>query len=318
MKTKGHILVAGGAGYIGSVAVKKLIEENYEVTVVDNLSKGKRELVHKKAHFYEFDILEEDKLEDLFEKSKFDAVIHFAALKNAGESMIEPQKYSQNIKGTINILNAMANHNVKKIVFSSSAAVYGNPKENVVDENHQTEPINFYGATKLEGERIMRWFSELKNITCISLRYFNLAGDGGLDYIDPNASNVFPIIAETLYGLRESFSIYGDDYNTKDGTGIRDYIHVIDLVDAHIMALKLEKSDIINLGTQTGYSVMDLIEGFEKASKKKLNYKVIERRPGDPAYLVASNKKAKEVLGWEPKLGLKEMIESTLKAYDKL
>ncbi len=310
------IIVIGGAGYIGSVCVKRLIEENHEVLVFDNLSKGRLKLVDKKAKFIRGDILDEDKLNEVFSNYKFDAVFHFAALKDAGESMKEPQKYSKNIIGTINLLNIMSKHKVSKIIFSSSAAVYGNSKEKLIDENHKTEPLNFYGFTKLESEKFLEWYSKLCGIEYISLRYFNVAGDGGLNYIDPNAKNIFPIIAEVVYGIREKLLVYGSDYETLDGTGIRDYIHVIDLVEGHIKALNIKGSQIINLGNSRGYSVLELIKSFEKNSQKKINYELVERREGDPAFLLASCQKAKKILNWEAKYDLDEMVLSTLKAYE--
>ncbi len=230
------ILVTGGAGYIGSVAVKKLIERGFNVLVIDNLSKGKRELVDKEADFLKGDILDKSFLEEVFSKSKIEKIIHFAALKSAGESMNSPETYSQNIIGTINILNKMVEHKVKDIIFSSSAAVYGEPKREIIEEDHSTNPINFYGFTKLESERIIDWYAKLKDISYISLRYFNVAGDGGLNYIDPNAENIFPIIGEVISQKREKLQVFGNDYKTKDGSCIRDYIHVEDIVDAHMGA----------------------------------------------------------------------------------
>ncbi len=309
------ILVCGGAGYIGSCTTQMLLDEGYSVVVYDNLSKGLLRLVDERAEFVEADILDEQKLDEVFGLYNFDAVIHFAALKDAGESMRDPIKYSENIKGTINILNAMVKYGVKKIIFSSSASVYGEPKSEIVDEKHPVQPINFYGFTKMKAEKLFDWYAKLKGINYVSLRYFNLAGDTGKNYIDPNAKNIFPIIAETAIGLREKVEIFGSDYDTHDGTGIRDYIHVIDLSRAHIMALKLQGSEIINLGSSSGYSVFELIKGFERISGKKIKYEIVERRLGDPAKVVASNQKAKIVLGWEPELGLDEMIESTWRAY---
>ena len=306
------ILVTGGAGYIGSVAVKKLIERGFNVLVIDNLSKGKRELVDKEADFLKGDILDKSFLEEVFSKSKIEKIIHFAALKSAGESMNSPETYSQNIIGTINILNKMVEHKVKDIIFSSSAAVYGEPKREIIEEDHSTNPINFYGFTKLESERIIDWYAKLKDISYISLRYFNVAGDGGLNYIDPNAENIFPIIGEVISQKREKLQVFGNDYKTKDGSCIRDYIHVEDIVDAHIRALDLKGDHIINLGTSKGVSVLELINAFKEVSGKDIPYKITKRREGDPAILVASNKKAKELLSWEPKKEIKEMIESTI------
>lgn len=308
------ILVTGGAGYIGSVVVRDLIDEGFEVTIIDNLSKGLKSLVHEKAKLLVGDLTNKEFLEQVFSNNKFDAVIHFASYKDAGESMLNPEKYSDNIEGLLNLLNAMSKHDVKKMVFSSSAAVYGEPETKIITENHQKKPINFYGFTKLEGERILSWFYELKKINFTALRYFNVAGDGGLNYLDPDARNIFPIICEVISGKRDKLKIFGGDYETKDGTCVRDYIHVSDLSDAHIKALSLEGTHFINLGSSKGYSVLDLVKAFKQASKD-FEFEIVDRRPGDPAMLVASNELAKKILGWEPKRDLKEMVESTLKAY---
>jgi UDP-glucose 4-epimerase len=212
----------------------------------------------------------------------------------------------------------MEKYNVSKIVYSSSAAVYGAPqKEGLIDETHPTEPINFYGFSKLEGERLIKWYSELKQFSGVCLRYFNVAGDGGLYYVDPNARNIFPILAEVLSGKRKQLEIFGNDYKTSDGTGVRDYIHVLDLVDAHIKALNLSGFHSINLGSGKGYTVLELVKAFEKASKKQLPYIISPRREGDPALLVASSQKAKMLLNWQPKHTLDQMVESTLRAYKK-
>jgi UDP-glucose 4-epimerase len=311
-----NILVIGGAGYIGSVVVKQLLEKKFNVSVLDNLSKGVRELVPNSASFFEGDILDESFLHSVFASKKFDAVIHFAAAKDAGESMVNLEKYSKNIIGTINILNKMVEFDVKKIIFSSSAAVYGAPIEDVIDESHALEPLNFYGFSKLESERLLHWYHMQKGINFAALRYFNVAGDV-LGYVDPDARNIFPIICEVLAGKRESLKVYGDDYDTKDGTGIRDYIHVADLADAHIKAIKLSGAHIINLGSSNGFSVLDLVKEFEKVSGKKINYSVVDRRAGDPASLVASNKRAKELLDWSPMHDLNSMVKSSWLAYRK-
>lgn len=315
---KQTILVTGGAGYIGSVTVFKLISMGFNVIVVDNLKKGKKELVSEKAKLIIGDILDEELLQKVFSEHKIDKVIHFAALKSAGESMLDLASYSQNITGTIDVLNKMVEHNVKSIIFSSSAAVYGEPEAEVIEETHPTKPVNFYGFTKLEAERIINWYVKLKNISCISLRYFNVAGDGGLNYIDPHAENIFPIIGEVLSKKRQVLDIYGNDYDTRDGSCIRDYIHVEDIALAHINALNLEGSHIINLGTSKGVSVLELVDLFKEVSKKEIPCKVVERREGDPAKLIASNRKAKELLSWEPQKSTEEMIESTIRVYSAL
>lgn len=311
-----NILVTGGAGYIGSVVVHQLKKAGFKVFVIDNLSKGLKSLIDG-IPLFEGDLTNKEFLDSVFSKNNFDAVIHFASYKDAGESMVETEKYSDNITGMINLLNVMVKYDVKKIVFSSSAAVYGEPKSSIITEEHEKNPINFYGFTKLEGERLLKWFHDLKNIDVTALRYFNVAGDSGLNYLDPDARNIFPIICEVLSQKREKLKIFGDDYKTKDGTCIRDYIHVSDLADAHIKALNLKGEHYINLGSSKGYSVLELVNLFKETSKKDLPYEIVSRRQGDPAILVASNNLAKELLNWEPKHDLKDMVQSTWCAYEK-
>ncbi|MEK6939059.1 MAG: UDP-glucose 4-epimerase GalE [Nanoarchaeota archaeon] len=308
-----NILVTGGAGYIGSVAVKELIKAGHEVIVIDNLIKGNIKLIDPRAIFYQGDLIDLKFLEKVFSQHRFEAVLHFAGYKAAGESMELPQKYSDNFIGTINLLNALVKYKVPKIIFSSSAAVYGEPKYTPIDENHPLEPINYYGFTKLESERIIDWYSKLKGIVGIKLRYFNVAGDGGLNYTDPDAKNIFPIIQEVISGKRDKLMIFGDDYPTSDGTCIRDYIDVNDLVRAHILALKLERSETINLGTATGTSVKEIISLTEETLRIKLAHLYGPRRDGDPAILTASNEKAKKLLGWVPEKSIKDMIKSSLR-----
>ena len=217
-----NILVVGGAGYIGSAAVKALLEANHEVTVLDNLDKGIRSLVDPQAKFIEGSLLNEKPLNNLFSENRFEAVMHFASLKAAGESMTHPEKYSENITSMINLLNAMSAHKVKKIIFSSSAAVYGTPQSLPLTEESPLNPENYYGFTKLVAEQLLDWYEKLKGIQYISLRYFNVAGDAGLNYIDPEANNIFPIIGEVLQGKRPALKIFGKDYETRDGTPVRD------------------------------------------------------------------------------------------------
>lgn len=311
MKT---VLVTGGAGYIGSVAVNTLVEKGYNVVVIDNLSKGKPGLVNKKAHFYSLDLVNLPEVERVFDEQKPDAVIHIAAYKAVDESMKDASKYSDNIKGTINLLNAMVKYNVPKLIYSSSAAVYGMPEEEIVDEGSSTEPINYYGFTKLECEKIIRWYSQIHSIQYVSLRYFNVAGDV-LGYTDPDAQNVLPILMEFLNKQRDKFTIFGDDYNTRDGTCVRDYIHVQDLIDAHVKALDIEKNYIINLGTAYGTSVKELVATTKKVTGKDFTVETGGRREGDPGCLVASNQLAKKVLDWQPNYGIKDIIKTTYEAY---
>jgi UDP-glucose 4-epimerase len=312
---KETILVTGGAGYIGSAAVKALISKGYNVIVVDNLTKGKKELVDKKATFYEIDLTNKEKLSTVFNE-KIDYVMHFASYKAVGESMKNPEKYSDNITGTINLLDLMVEHNIKKIIYSSSAAVYGIPIKVPINEDHPTDTINYYGYTKLTSEKIIDWYSTIHGINYISLRYFNIAGDFELNYIDPEAQNIFPIIMEVIFKKRDKLTIFGDDYDTRDGTCVRDYIDIHDLIDAHILALNINENQIINLGTSNGTSVKELVSAIIEVTGKDFPYEIGEKREGDPATLVASNKKAKEILNWEPKKDIKDMIKTTFDAYN--
>ncbi|MBL7057086.1 UDP-glucose 4-epimerase GalE [Candidatus Woesearchaeota archaeon] len=309
MKT---ILVTGGAGYIGSVAVKALLDKGYSVVVVDNLSKGKKELVDSRAKLFELDLV--DDLDSVFSEG-IDSVIHFASYKAVEESMTDAVKYSDNILGTVNLLNAMVKFNVKKIIFSSTASVYGMPSVDVLTEETPVNPINYYGFTKLECEKFISWYSKVYSIDFVNLRYFNVAGDGGLNYVDPDAKNIFPIIMDVLFGRRDKLVITGDDFDTRDGTGVRDYIDVNDLVEAHILALDADFKGVINLGTSSGVSVKELVKYTEEVVGQKIPVEIGPRRDGDPATVIASNKKAKEILGWEPKVEIKEMIRTTYEAY---
>ena len=305
-KMSQEVLVIGGAGYIGSHIVLQLCEQGYDVTVFDNLSTGYKKNIDLRAKFIQGDILNQNDLSNIFQKD-YSAVFHFAALKAAGESMLEPGKYAQaNITGTINILNQMVDNKVQNFIFSSTAAVYGIPQYLPLDENHPLKPINFYGFTKLEIERILQWYSELKGIFFGVLRYFNAAGydtQRRIYKLEKNPANLLPIVMETVSGIRDSMDVYGNDYNTPDGTGIRDYIHVNDLATAHVKALSViiekKKNLILNLATGKGYSVLEVIQRTQKITGKKVNYNIVERRPGDPAELIAVSKLAKNMIGWE-------------------
>lgn len=294
------ILVTGGAGYIGSATVKRLIELGHSVVIIDNMSKGQERLIHLKAKFYQIDLIDKNDLKKVFSENRFDAVIHLAGYKAAGESMIKVKKYSQNIIGTINLLDYMTKFNVKKIIFSSSAAVYGEPQYNPVDEKHPTNPMNYYGFGKLECERIISWYSKLKGIIGVNLRYFNVIGDAGLNYIDPTPENILPIIEKVITGKKEKVIIFGNDYKTRDGTCIRDYIDINDLVEAHILALNLNENQTINLGTGEGITVLELIKQIEDERGIKINFEYGPRRKGDPAIVTASFEKAKKILRWKP------------------
>lgn len=302
------ILVIGGAGYIGSHVVKALLHENFAVTVYDNLSTGQVCNLFEKAEFVKGDILDSQHLEKTMAQG-FDAVIHLAAKKAVGESMENPQLYSQNnISGSINIFNAMLNTGIKNIVFSSTSAVYGMPKYLPLDENHPLNPMSFYGYTKMAIEQVMNWYSKIKDFNYIALRYFNAVGyaaDGSIRSKEKNPQNLLPLIMETITGQRKILHVFGNDYDTPDGTCVRDYIHVEDLADAHVLAIKklLSNGDsqIINLGTEKGTSVLEIIKSVERVSGKKVNYDFAPRRAGDPANVIATSAKAAEVLGWHAK-----------------
>ncbi|MGN0913922.1 MAG: UDP-glucose 4-epimerase GalE [Alphaproteobacteria bacterium] len=301
------ILVAGGAGYIGSHVVKAILKAGHQAVVYDDLSSGQRINLFPQAEFIQGDILNYAALKEAMSRN-IDAVVHLAGKKAVGESMLVPEKYAvNNITGALNIINAMAECGVKYIVFSSSAAVYGMPEYLPVDEKHPLNPINYYGFTKLEFERNLEWYSRLKDFSYMALRYFNAVGydaEGDIRGKELNPQNLLPIIIEAATGKRECLNVFGNDYETRDGTCVRDYVHVTDLAKAHVMALEKlmdgAKSEVINLGTNTGTTVKEVIQAAEKVIGKKLNVKYVERRPGDPAELVASYDKAKKVLGWEP------------------
>jgi UDP-glucose 4-epimerase len=303
-----RILVTGGAGYIGSHVVLALLDAGYKVTIFDDLSLGFKSNVDERASFIQGSTLSESELDQALSQG-IDGVVHLAAFKAAGESMTNPEKYStNNMTGTLNLLNAMTKANVKRIIFSSTAAVYGYPMYLPVDENHTLKPINYYGYTKLMVEDVLNWYSELKGISFAALRYFNAAGydvDGRVPNKEKNPANLLPIVMEVASGMRESMLVFGDDYKTKDGTGVRDYIHVTDLADAHVKALEYidEKKEnlTVNLATGVGYSVLDVIKSAEKVTGKKVPYQIVDRRPGDPDELIAISTKAGDLLGWDAK-----------------
>jgi UDP-glucose 4-epimerase len=303
------ILVLGGAGYIGSHAVYQLIDQDYEVVVVDNLLTGHEKALHPKAKFYQGDIRDKSFLQKVFQNEKIEGVIHFAASSLVGESMTNPIKYfDNNVYGTQVLLDVMNEYNVKNIVFSSTAATYGEQKEMPITEEMPTLPTNAYGETKLTMEKMMKWCDTAYGIKFVSLRYFNVAGarssgEIGEDH-DPE-THLIPVVLQVALGQREAISVFGDDYNTPDGTCIRDYIHVEDLIDAHILALKYlqtgGESNVFNLGSSQGFSVNEIIEAAREVTGHSIPAKVAERRAGDPSTLIASSAKAQEVLGWEPK-----------------
>ncbi len=318
-----RILVIGGAGYIGSHVARALLDSQHEVTVYDNLSSGKPENLFSEADFVKGDILDYPLLETTMKRG-FNGLIHLAALKAAGESMYEPEKYSENnIVGTINILNAAARCKVNRFVFSSSAAVYGEPTYLPIDEKHPTNPENYYGFTKLEIERLLSWYDKIRGIKFAALRYFNAAGydvDGRITGLEVDPENLLPIVMEVAAGMRPKLKIFGDDYETRDGTGLRDYIHVTDLADAHVKALNyLEKKNeslMVNLGSETGITVKEMVESTRKITGQPIPAEVVDRRAGDPAVVLATAKLAQKVLGWTVKHSdVNTLIASTWEVY---
>ncbi|MFC2301790.1 UDP-glucose 4-epimerase GalE [Selenomonas artemidis] len=302
------ILVCGGAGYIGSHAVHQLIARGEEVVIVDNLQTGHRGALHPQATFCEGDIRDAAALDRIFTERSIDAVIHFAANSLVGESMEKPLLYfNNNVYGMQVLLEAMVRHGVDKIVFSSTAAVYGEPKRVPIREDDETNPTNAYGETKLTMEKMMKWVSRASGVRYVSLRYFNAAGalpDGSIGEDHKTETHLIPLILQVPTGRRDHITVYGDDYPTPDGTCLRDYIHVVDLADAHMRALDYLRrggeSDIFNLGSGSGFSVKEMIAAAEKATGRTIAVEIGARRAGDPAQLIASSEKARTVLGWQP------------------
>ena len=304
-----RILVLGGAGYIGSHTVYELVDAGHEVVIIDNLMTGFKEAVHPEAVFYEGDIRDKAFLDSVFEKEKIDGIIHFAASSQVGESMVNPLKYySNNLCGTEILLESMVEHGINKIVFSSTAATYGEPESIPILETDRTEPTNCYGETKLAMEKMFKWSSKAYDLRYVSLRYFNACGahpNGKIGEAHNPETHLIPLILQVPNGQREDIKIFGDDYDTKDGTCVRDYIHVNDLAQAHILAMEyLEKggeSNIFNLGNGVGFTVKEVIETARTVTNHAIPATIEARRAGDPSVLIASSDKAKQVLGWKPK-----------------
>lgn len=312
------ILVVGGAGYIGSHLVKELVEKE-EVIVLDNLATGHQESVDERAVFIKGDLGKEEDLEPIFSKYPIKAVMHFAAFSLVGESVQDPYKYYENnVANTLTLLKTMLKHNVKNFIFSSTAATYGIPEDEIILEGSKTSPINPYGKSKLMVEQILADFQTAYGLNYVVLRYFNAAGaheSGAIGEQHDPETHLIPIILQHLLGQRESISVFGTDYPTEDGTCIRDYIHVTDLAAAHIKAVEAlldgsKQAETYNLGNGVGYSVKEVIETCEKVTGKQANVVLAERRAGDPARLIASSSKIYEDLGWKAKRGLESIIQS--------
>ena len=320
-----RILVIGGAGYIGSHVARAFLDRGYAVTVFDNFQTGLRENLFNDAAFVHGDIMRPEQLRAAM-AGGFDGCVHLAALKAAGQSMLKPELYSEsNIAGTINILSQASAAGISRVIFSSSAAVYGSPQYLPMDEDHPKEPENFYGFTKLEIERLLEWYDRLKGMRYASIRYFNAAGydvSGRIKGLELNPENLLPIVMEVAAGIRPKLAIFGDDYPTRDGSCIRDYVHVSDLAEAHVTAfeyiLQNDRSMTVNLGSETGVSVFEMVERARSITGTSVPAEVSGRRAGDPAELVASSAKARELLGWVPKFSdVDTLISSTWKMYEK-
>lgn len=316
------VLVLGGAGYIGSHTVYALVEKGEDVVIIDNLETGHIEAVHPKARFYQGDIRDRDFVDSVLDKEKIDAVIHFAANSLVGESMTNPLKYyDNNVNGTKVLLQSMVAHGLDKIVFSSTAATYGEPERVPIMETDKTEPTNAYGETKLSMEKMFKWTDRAHGLKYVSLRYFNACGahvSGEIGEAHSPETHLIPLILQVPLGKRKAISVYGDDYPTKDGTCIRDYIHVTDLAQAHILAvdylIKGNESNIFNLGNGVGFTVNEVIETARRVTGHPIPAEITPRRAGDPAQLIASSEKAKTVLGWKPEhADLEEIIATAWK-----
>ncbi len=311
------ILVAGGAGYIGSCMVRRLADEGYPVVVFDNLSMGHRDMVDRRAVFAKGDLRRPEDLKKLFKKHRFDAVMHFAAAAFVGESVADPMKYyDNNVLACWHLLDAMRRAKVKKFIFSSTCATYGEPVRLPISESHPQSPANPYGRSKLAIEWMLRDLAAASDFKYISLRYFNACGAHSSGDIGEKHTPETHIIPNVLRAAKtgRKFTIFGGDFDTPDGTCIRDYIHIEDLTEAHLLALKnlgkTAKNEAFNLSTSLGYSNLEILKTAEKVTGRKIAYRIGPRRPGDPSRLVGSASKAKRVLGWTPKRDLEEMMRS--------
>lgn len=319
------VLVLGGAGYIGSHTVDRLVDKGYDVAVVDNLITGHEKAINAKARFYQGDVRDKLFMREVFDKENIDTVIHFAAFSIVPESMSDPLKYfDNNTYGMTALLEVMRDAGVKRIVFSSTAATYGEPKQVPIKETDPQIPTNPYGESKLAMEKIIHWADVAYGIKFVALRYFNVAGakdDGSIGEDHHPETHLIPIILQVAKGQRDKLTIFGGDYPTKDGTNVRDYVHVMDLSDAHILAMEYLKqgndSTAFNLGSSHGFSNKEIVDAARKATGKPIPAEVGPRRPGDPATLVASSEKAKKILGWEPQYDDMEKIIATAWHWDQ-
>lgn len=318
------VLVLGGAGYIGSHTVDRLVDQGQDVVVVDSLVTGHRAAVNDKAKFYQGDLADQDFMRKVFtENPEIDAVIHFAAYSLVAESMKKPLKYfDNNTAGMIKLLEVMNEFDIKNIVFSSTAATYGIPEKMPIMESDPQDPINPYGESKLMMEKIMRWADEAYGTKFVALRYFNVAGakpDGSIGEDHGPETHLIPIVLQVAQGKRDKLQIFGDDYNTPDGTNVRDYVHPFDLADAHILAVdylrKGNESNAFNLGSSTGFSNLEIVEAARKVTGKEIPAEIAPRRGGDPDSLIASSDKAREILGWKPQFDNIERIIETAWAW---
>lgn len=318
------VLVLGGAGYIGSHTVDRLVDQGQDVVVVDSLVTGHRAAVNDKAKFYQGDLADQDFMRKVFtENPEIDAVIHFAAYSLVAESMKKPLKYfDNNTAGMIKLLEVMNEFDIKNIVFSSTAATYGIPEKMPIMESDPQDPINPYGESKLMMEKIMRWADEAYGTKFVALRYFNVAGakpDGSIGEDHGPETHLIPIVLQVAQGKRDKLQIFGDDYNTPDGTNVRDYVYPFDLADAHILAVdylrKGNESNAFNLGSSTGFSNLEIVEAARKVTGKEIPAEIAPRRGGDPDSLIASSDKAREILGWKPQFDNIERIIETAWAW---
>ncbi len=314
------ILVVGGAGYIGSICAELLLDEGHEVVIFDNLTEGHRRAVDARAAFIEGDLADRQKIEAAFSKTRPDAVMHFAASALVGESMRDPSKYFRNnIANGLNLLDALVATGVPRIIFSSTCAIFGPPERLPIDETLPPRPINPYGESKLAFEKILRWYDQIHGLKVVSLRYFNAAGASAKFGEDHRPeTHLIPNVLKVALGQKRHVELFGTDYETPDGTCIRDYIHIVDLARAHILALKSPKSEFYNLGTGGGSSVREVIAACREITGRKIDIVEKPRRPGDPPRLIASSEKIKRELGWQPKFqSLEAIIENAWKWHEK-